>query len=106
MTCDTIVGADLTLHNAYPFRDLERASLPFRFYSESTWHVSIPTKIDDAIRTCEILNDGPDDGVTGEPCRMGALGWADFFLGAVNWVRGTVPDPSLGSLRRLLVCLL
>lgn len=104
VTCDTIVGADLTLYNAYLFRDLECASLPFRCHSESTLHVPIP-KIDAAIRTCEVLNDGPDDGLTGKPCRMGAFGWADFFLGAVNWVRGIMLDASLGHLRGL-VCLL
>ncbi|KAH6623870.1 hypothetical protein F5144DRAFT_623711 [Chaetomium tenue] len=68
----------------------------------STWdctlHVPIPS-IDDAILTCEVLNDGPNDGFTGKPCRMGVFGWANFFLGAVNWVRGTVMDASLGHLR-------
>ena len=34
ITHDTIVGADLALYNAYRFRYLENASLPFRCHSE------------------------------------------------------------------------
>ncbi|EAQ83006.1 predicted protein [Chaetomium globosum CBS 148.51] len=100
VTCDARVGTDLTLYNAYPFRDLENTSLPFRCYSESILHVPI-LKIDDAMRICEVLNDCPGDGLTEKPCRMCAFGWANFFLVAVNWMRGTVMDASLGNLQRL-----
>lgn len=100
---DTIVGADLALHNAYLFHSLEHDRLPFRCSSELVTAPASPiAELDDAIRTCKVLDRGPRDRFTRKPCRMGAFGWAELFPRAQTWVRGSVPDATfLGRFRGL-----
>jgi len=107
-TVRTFTGLDEDmLSTAYFLHDFE--DLPLRCRADLQSPPAAPTpEVAEAIRTCDRLDRGPcahlDARHGCRPVRLGAFGWAAFFLDVVSWIRRAVPNPRpLGRCRRLVL---